>query len=891
MAGQAQTNRVRMVDDAGNAFDVAPQDAGKAESQGWHIETPQEANVREYLSAGKGDSLSESAKSFGEHLASTLTFGGSDMALAETIPGYRETRQARDETHGTAGTLGTGAAVLLPLAGELGALGTAGRVVRAAGAPLAAVSRGAASVGKAVERTVAGDAPGFLRTVAAKGLGGSIAGALEGAAIGAGQAVSESAIEDKPLAAELLMARMGEGATVGGVFGGALGTAGGLFGGAVRGARPLLRHVPGLGEVVARDAESIANTSALNSLGFQRSDINRLVKNYGRAAVDEIGQEAQRVLGLREQGAFGRALRYDMREGAERVTAAREAATDELRATYNALDDSGQRASPVDIVRRVDDEILVPLKRSLSGGDERLAREIEREIRPLRRRLEQAESYKSIGRVPAEVESRLSDVETLLASGNTEAARLGATAFGQELKSVIGRFRELGMGSAVRDAKSVMRTLRETITSDAREFPGKLAELRDRYAALDASVAREVATRGNPGVSYSEVWSLARKQADRVKNFSATHDPSLDVYKAYWGILKDEIAAQAERTGLAPELAATNRRLRNLIALEEVSRRNIGFAGNRKLGLTSTIIAGAGSGVGAITGGGIGAVAGGIAGATLNRLVSSAAADQMITVAANRYSALRTAYETSTRAAREVSRSAREAVPLKQVAASASTRAEGEYERQHQSLIARDNQRRLMLEEFQARTTEAREVAPELTREIGGVGARAHAYLADQLPRPIQTGGLADAALPPSIPESEKQLWISKLNTVKNPTAAIRSLKDGTLSTDQVDALKAVFPSMYKRARDEIVDSVAQGAQEGKMPDYESRAKASVFTGLPIDATYQPAMIAGFQQRHRAKRQSQHQQPNSKRTRQPRGATWANPKRNQSMSGLDRRSI
>jgi hypothetical protein len=179
--------------------------------------------------------------------------GGSDAAASAL--GVEGLRERRDTTGGTAGqVVGFGAGLfgpgLVEAAAKAGAKGIAFEAAQAALAPIrglqAAGNAVEAAAGKALASSIESDA---ARRVVAAGLGRGV----EGAAFGAGGALSEEALGDPDANAQQLLAAVGSGALLG--FG-----VGGAFGAGVR----------GLGE--ARSARAYkANREALaGSVGQRR---------------------------------------------------------------------------------------------------------------------------------------------------------------------------------------------------------------------------------------------------------------------------------------------------------------------------------------------------------------------------------------------------------------------------------------------------------------------------------------------------------------------------------------------------------------------------------------------------------------------------------------------
>lgn len=116
-----------------------------------------------------------------------------------------------------------------PLASGLGETAGAVGSVFIPGAPLAKVSQVAGVAGKqlgkeALKATASAGVKNKFAKKAAKEISElGLVGAAEGAAIGAGEAVSEAALANKPLTAEEIVASTGFGALTGGFLGGALG--------------------------------------------------------------------------------------------------------------------------------------------------------------------------------------------------------------------------------------------------------------------------------------------------------------------------------------------------------------------------------------------------------------------------------------------------------------------------------------------------------------------------------------------------------------------------------------------------------------------------------------------------------------------------------------------
>jgi hypothetical protein len=267
----------------------------------------------------------------------------------------------------------------------------------------------------------------------------------------------------------------------------------------------------------------------------------------------------------------------------------------------------------------------------------------------------------------------------------------------------------------------------------------------------------------------------------------------------------------------------------------------------------------------------------------------SAAGDELLAVAANRYASLRRAVDTADSTASTISRelkSALKVVPAKQRAVGIASRLASEFEGQRQLVIARSSEQDRLLAELNARTAEASDAAPELSGAITETAARGSALLTSEMPQALETGDVRDRVSTPDIPESEKSAWLRKLGVLREPTSVIKSIRDGELTAEQVDVLRKAYPALYGKMQAELLRHVEQSAIDGNVPAYEQRAMASVFTGTPVDATYDPKMIRAFQQKHQERKNRT--QPNS--TPRPSSAR-ASDIANRKFSPVDRREI
>ena len=179
-------------------------------------------------------------------LARGATLGLSDVALTKTGLVNPETLSGLKEENPLVSTASEVGGNLLPFLVPGGAEVKAGQVAVEAGVAAKAAAaaaklaparlaselgHGGAKIAEKAAASILGDAStGIAESAVRRGLTTGFGSALEGAAYGAGTAISEDALGDKELTAESLLTHVGLGALFGGVVGGGMGAVSGRGG-------------------------------------------------------------------------------------------------------------------------------------------------------------------------------------------------------------------------------------------------------------------------------------------------------------------------------------------------------------------------------------------------------------------------------------------------------------------------------------------------------------------------------------------------------------------------------------------------------------------------------------------------------------------------------------
>ncbi len=140
-------------------------------------------------------------------------------------------------------------------------------------------------------------------------------------------------------------------------------------------------------------------------------------------------------------------------------------------------------------------------------------------------------------------------------------------------------------------------------------------------------------------------------------------------------------------------------------------------------------------------------------------------------------------------------------------------------------------------------------VAPKTTAEVGGVAARAIAYLAKQAPLGSQPTGFLAGKQPRRYSDMEIHQWQRTVEAIKDPAEFVRKAEHGGMSREGVHALAAVYPKIYEEMRQHVIDQVHELEQKGtldKMP-YQQKLMMGVLLDAPMDGTMAQPFLAEMQ--------------------------------------------
>lgn len=843
------------LDPRGQAGELAPEGISAALSRGYRLDTPEARARREYqaehpIEAGVVHPTVTAASG----VLRGATLGASQ--LGEEALGIREEIQRLREENPTAATIGDVAGIALPaletggaaLVGEGGAAGAAARGILAPGRTAMRIGEHA---GTALTRTLAGGAEsGIARRVLARVAGGAAEGAIQTGLTEGGEIATEQALgEDSGDIADRLITATGLGA----ILGGGLHGGGGILGEA---ARVGARRSRALGELLARQyAESTGRalprgmdellaeivsrgsgvvrgespTLARRFLGADGREALRVLEQ-GEGAIDQAsaglrgsidrmlgraGHVSEEMLGEAKVGSLERVMGGDlvqqrataqsMLERAERLHAELSADLDAYQGvTYGRSAGSARRRLDA-FVRRARDRVEAAV--SASGSDARRGAEMFSALDQLKR---------DVGGIRREMER----------GGGTTFGRDAFNGLYQDLRSPLESADVWGDGVAALQRESNQgwvnfipwdNDVDRMLLRAGRPIDGDFG----RATMADSAAVRNfVAALGQERNASSE--AVFRNWLDGLEQRNAA---ALEHHELSGAARADAEALHAEIRGVREQLANAQRTAETLEAGRALGRGNAGIAG-----VAATVAGATGS---------IGLAAPLAAFAALSnplRIAHTLAAvhrlagqsDGAIT------RAVRGFLTTGRRAARvavgEGGRAARAAVTV------------GSY-RERLAQLDRDRDASQLATRVASSTRDLAHAAPRLHGVVASRAARAVSFLQGVRPRGA-AAGMFPAARRDAPSRTEQERFMRYARAVDDPSSVLDDLADGRATREGIEALRAVYPSLYQRMVRAVMEELAQSDEQ---PSYQHRLQLGLLMGAPVDPTMRPEFLSMLQ--------------------------------------------
>lgn len=125
--------------------------------------------------------------------------------------------------------------------------------------------------------------------------------------------------------------------------------------------------------------------------------------------------------------------------------------------------------------------------------------------------------------------------------------------------------------------------------------------------------------------------------------------------------------------------------------------------------------------------------------------------------------------------------------------------------------------------------------APNVAAQLALKAPAALQHLADTMPKAPVVSGLLAPKLQWTPSQAQQAEWARRWGVVQNPFAVFDRLADKSLTSAEVDTLRAVYPKLHEAMVARVVDYASQ--PQAKPLSFRDRDRLSLLMGVPLDGT------------------------------------------------------
>lgn len=134
--------------------------------------------------------------------------------------------------------------------------------------------------------------------------------------------------------------------------------------------------------------------------------------------------------------------------------------------------------------------------------------------------------------------------------------------------------------------------------------------------------------------------------------------------------------------------------------------------------------------------------------------------------------------------------------------------------------------------------------APNVAGSVIAGAARAAAYLAAVAPPVIKPTGTGKVEM---VDPFALESWGRRVDAASDPMETIDKLGKGTLTREEAETIKAVFPKMWTDLQDQIMRTVGEAARDGRALSFAARTQLGILGEVITDDSLRPADYAQIQ--------------------------------------------
>lgn len=133
---------------------------------------------------------------------------------------------------------------------------------------------------------------------------------------------------------------------------------------------------------------------------------------------------------------------------------------------------------------------------------------------------------------------------------------------------------------------------------------------------------------------------------------------------------------------------------------------------------------------------------------------------------------------------------------------------------------------------------------PDHQQVLAQTAGNAVNYLNSLRPNSTKAAPL-DGDLRPS--PTQQSRYVNALKIAEAPAIVLHHIKEGTLTINHIQDLKAMYPAYYANMAQKVSSAMINAVNKGQEIPYKQRIALSMFLGQPVDSTLSPASIRAAQ--------------------------------------------
>lgn len=122
---------------------------------------------------------------------------------------------------------------------------------------------------------------------------------------------------------------------------------------------------------------------------------------------------------------------------------------------------------------------------------------------------------------------------------------------------------------------------------------------------------------------------------------------------------------------------------------------------------------------------------------------------------------------------------------------------------------------------------------PNIAPQIHTTAANAIAYLNQKIPV-VGNDMIQDKEMKPS--KSQQKSWLDLHSVVNDPASILEKANKGTLTSEDVDAVKSVYPDLHQEITQKIIEKLGDYKSKDKSLPYGKRIALAKIVGAPLDS-------------------------------------------------------